>query len=162
MGILAVAVLFGVYKKYEEQIRFLGVETETIMLIPPDEMKQIDYKDSVEIIKNRVKKLSQDHKYWVEDDDGKIRVVIPYGLYKETGNKLETYLTKPLKLRIGTIANDNGTWVRQEGDIEIPQKEIQSIKEIELSEEEKDAQENGSAKELKKVEVILQLFPVKA
>lgn len=155
MGILAVAVLFGVYKKYEEQIRFLGVETETIMLIPPDEMKQIDYKDSVEIIKNRVKKLSQDHKYWVEDDDGKIRVVIPYGLYKETENKLETYLTKPLKLRIGTIANDNGTWVRQEGDIEIPQKEIQSIKEIELSEEEKDAQENGSAKELKKVEVIL-------
>ena len=92
LGILAVAVLLGLCKKYEEQIRFLGVDTETIMLTPPDEMKQKDYKNSVEIIKNRVKKLSKNNKYWVEDDNGKIRIVIPYKLYEETkeDSKLET------------------------------------------------------------------------
>lgn len=139
LGILAIAVLFGLYRKYEEQIRFLGVDTETIMLSPPEEMKQKDYKNSVEIIKNRVKKLSKNNKYWVEDDNGKIRVVIPYKLYKENeaDSKLEVYLTEPLKLRIGTRVNDTGYWIRQDGDIELSQKEIQDIKEVEISDEEK-------------------------
>ena len=153
LGILAVAVLLGLCKKYEEQIRFLGVDTETIMLTPPDEMKQKDYKNSVEIIKNRVKKLSKNNKYWVEDDNGKIRIVIPYKLYEETkeDSKLETYLTTPLKVRIGTHVNCSGIWVRQDGDIELSQKEIKDIKEIELSNEEKHDLESEEGYDFSKI-----------
>ncbi len=99
LGIVVIAILFGLYKKYEENLRFLGIKTETIVLTPSGKMKQKDYINSIELVENQVKKLTGNSKYWVEDEDGRIRIVIPYETYAKTESdeELEEYLTKQLK-----------------------------------------------------------------
>mgnify|MGYP004465161819 FL=1 len=144
LGILTVGILFGVYKKFEEKIRFLGVETETVMLTPSEDMKRKDYISSIDVIKNRVKKLTGDNKYWIEDENGKIRVVLPWKVYEENedNGELEAYLTEPLKIQISVLSRDKDSgdiqWNVQKAGVELSPYCIVNIKEMDVTEEEKD------------------------
>ena len=101
-AIMIIGILFGLYTKYEEQIRFWGIETETVMLTPSSEMSQKDYQKAVSVIDKRVYKIAGKQKYLVKDLNGKIKVVMPLKLYEETMSKaeMEQYLTMPLKFSV--------------------------------------------------------------
>lgn len=101
-AIMIICILFGLYTKYEEQIRFWGTETETVMLTPSSEMSQKDYQKAVSVIDKRVHKIAGKQKYLVKDLNGKIKVIMPLKLYEETMSKseMEQYLTMPLKLSV--------------------------------------------------------------
>lgn len=101
-AIMLTGILFGLYTKYEEQIRFWGIETETVMLTPSSEMLQKDYQKAISVIDKRVHKIAGKQKYLVKDLNGKIKVVMPLKLYEETMSKaeMEQYLTMPLKFSV--------------------------------------------------------------
>ena len=101
-AIIIIGILFGLYTKYEEQIRFWGIETETVILTPSSEMLQKDYQKAVSVIDKRVHKIAGKQKYLVKDLNGKIKVIMPLMLYEETMSKseMEQYLTMPLKLSV--------------------------------------------------------------
>lgn len=101
-AIIITGILFGLYTKYEEQIRFWGIETETVMLTPSSEMSQKDYQKAVSVIDKRVHKIAGKQKYLVKDLNGKIKVIMPLKLYEETMSRaeMEQYLTMPLKFSV--------------------------------------------------------------
>lgn len=106
--VLVCTVLFGIYLKFEEKIRFWGIKTETILLNPDEEMNRKQYQKALKIIDRRVKKLVGSNKYLVKDDDGIVRIIMPVKAYKKMDNEalLKEYLSRPMKL---TVAVGNGT-----------------------------------------------------
>lgn len=107
-AMLLCAVVVGVYLKYEEKIRFWGIQTETVLLEPGKDMNRKEYQKALQVIEERVKKLVGSSKYLVKDDDGIIRILMPAKVYKEsyTEKQLQSYLSRPLKL---SVAVGNGS-----------------------------------------------------
>ena len=136
--LLVGTILFGFYCKYEEDIYFLGMKTETFILTPSDEMSRKEYIKAISIVRDRVKKLSGKQKYRVRDDDGNIKVILNRDIYRNEEDKegLEQYLSMPLRFTL-VVGNRMVLGFRyvESGQYEVLEKEdIQQVEEIQIKE----------------------------
>lgn len=132
--LLVGTILFGFYCKYEEDIYFLGMKTETFILTPSDEMSRKEYIKAISVVRDRVKKLSGKQKYRVRDDDGNIKVILNRDIYSNEEDKegLEQYLSMPLRftLFVGSRV-PLGFRYMEPGQYEVLEKEdIQEVEEV--------------------------------
>lgn len=99
---LVCGILSGVYYKFEEKIRFLGIKTETILLVPSEEMTHKDYQRALKVLEKRMQQIAGGQKYLVKDNDEKIKIVMPLELYQNAFDEeiWKLYLSTPMKLSL--------------------------------------------------------------
>mgnify|MGYP000002040735 FL=1 len=98
--LLICGTLAGLYYKFEEKIWFWGITTETVFLVPSEEMTHKDYQKAVKVLENRMQQIADGQRYLVKDDDGKVKIVMPLQLYQEAFNEeiWNLYLSTPMNL----------------------------------------------------------------
>ena len=113
--LLICGAMAGIYQKFEEKIRFFGIKTETVLLVPSEEMTHKDYQKAVKILENRMQQIADGQRYLVRDDDGKVRVIMPLKLYQETFSEeiWNLYLATPMKLSFAASDEYEGYGVLQ-------------------------------------------------
>lgn len=113
-GILLVflicGILVGLYHRFEEKIRFWGITTETVFLVPSEEMTHKDYQKAVKVLENRMQQIADGQRYLVRDDDEKVKIVMPLKLYQEAFSEeiWNLYLSTPMKLSFAVTDDYEG------------------------------------------------------
>ena len=137
--VLICTVLFGLYLKFEEKIRFWGIKTETILLEPGEDVNRKEYQKSLEIIEKRVKDLVGTNKYLIKDDDGIIRIIMPEKACKKIDNEalLKEYLSRPMKLTVA-VGNGSVKWfaLASEQYVTLENKDILKVEEVDTEDSE--------------------------
>ena len=138
-AILICTVLFGLYLKFEEKIRFWGIKTETILLEPGEDVNRKEYQKSLEILEKRVKDLVGTNKYLIKDDDGVIRIIMPEKACKKIDNEalLKEYLSRPMKLTVA-VGNGSVKWfaLASEQYVTLENKDILKVEEVDTEDSE--------------------------
>ena len=144
---LILGLLAGIWDRYREQLIFLGAETETVLLIPDENMTQADFTKAVTVIKKRVKGLTS--KYLVKTRDGKISVKIPREVYDDVSEDEEVmkqYLSAPLKIYvIQTMDYSFFSMLREAQYVVLEPEDIESVENIELEKESQSISQKGMA-----------------
>lgn len=113
--LLICGAMAGVYQKFEEKIRFFGITTETILLVPSEEMTHKDYQKAIKVLENRMRQIADGQRYLVKDDDGKVKIIMPLKLYQEAFDEeiWNLYLATPMKLSFAISDDYEGYGVLQ-------------------------------------------------
>lgn len=102
---IAVAALAGTggfwyYQANIEEFKFRGVETETVILEPDEEMSAREYYQAREVIEERLKILTGEDNYLLqEEEEGRLRIVTGVSAYAEEDIPmvLQGYLSRPCR-----------------------------------------------------------------
>lgn len=108
---VCIGVGFGYYhQKNIEKLLFQGIETETVILVPDENMTAREYSESIDTIKKRTSAFAGNEKYLAEEENGQIRIVMPLSAYGEekTAEEIEelvqTFIGNPMNLALAAVA----------------------------------------------------------
>ena len=76
--------LLGLYQRYEEQIRFFGVETQLVLLVPNENMTRKEYLEAIDMLKEQIGQVSGRAPCLVQDQEGTIRVLMEKKVYESS------------------------------------------------------------------------------
>lgn len=102
LAVLVCVAIAGIYYKFEEKIRFWGIKTETVLLVPSEEMTHKDYQNALKVLEKRMQQIAGGQRYMVKDNDGKIKIIMPLKLYENAFSEdvWNLYLSTPLRLSL--------------------------------------------------------------
>ena len=145
------------WKYYQDHLayfKFHGKETETVLLVPYDDMGSQDYKKDTETIRKRLEYIAGDDGYILREREDGLEVTMPLEFFQKNQSEkykdidynitqiMKNYITQPQKIAISVVEeSDDGKgsgeywWIDREDIISVRRKDGKMPVESRLSEE---------------------------
>jgi len=86
--------------------KFRGIQTETVVLIPDENMSAKEYQTAKEIISDRLNILAGEDNYLIQEDkDSNLTIITPLDIYhnKDVATIIKSFISRPARLFVSPI-----------------------------------------------------------
>lgn len=104
--LFAVLNISGVsyYKSNIEKFKFRGIKTETVVLVPKEEMTAEECDDALSVIYERTESFSGKDRYVIKEKENRIEIITPLSVYRD--EDVETVINREVLGSSSSIQNE--------------------------------------------------------